>query len=47
LQSTDPDYQAAKHSWMISFVLMIVAAPLGFVVRPLVQAILLYNFIGE
>ena len=47
LQSADPDYQAAQRSWMISLVLMIVAAPLGFIVRPLVQAILYFNFNSE
>jgi hypothetical protein len=47
LQITDPDYQAAKRSWMISLVLMIVAGPLGFVVRPLVQALLYFRFAGE
>ena len=47
LKSTDPDYQAAKRSWMISLVLMIVAVPLGFIVRPIVQAVLLHNFTGN
>jgi hypothetical protein len=47
LNSSDQDFQAAKRSWMVSLVLMIVAAPLGFVVRPIVQAILYFRFAGE
>jgi hypothetical protein len=47
LKSSDSDYLAAKRSWMISLVLLIAAAPLGFVVRPIVQFVLLRNFTGE
>jgi hypothetical protein len=35
---SDPDYETAKRSWRTSMILMIVAAPLGFVVRPLIDA---------
>ena len=47
LNSTDQDFQAARRSWMVSLVMMIVAAPLGFIVRPIVQAIISISFMGE
>jgi hypothetical protein len=37
LQTSDPDYQTARKSWRTSLILMLVAAPLGFIVRPLIQ----------
>lgn len=36
LLTNDPDYQAARKSWRTSLILMIVAAPVGFIVRPIV-----------
>lgn len=47
LNITDPDFQAARRSWMISLILMIVAAPLAFIVRPLLQVFLFYSFANE
>ena len=47
LNISDPDYQAARRSWTRSLVMMIIAAPLGFVVRPIVQAVLYANFTRE
>ena len=44
---SDPDYETAKSSWRTSLILMIVAAPLGFVVRPLVDAIVFGLAAGE
>lgn len=35
LKTNDPDYQQARRSRNVAFILLIVAAPLGFVVRPL------------
>ena len=40
LNITDQDFQAAKRSWMTSLIMMIIAAPLGFIVRPIVQTVL-------
>lgn len=36
LVTSDADYKKARRSWVISLVLLIVALPLGFIVRPLV-----------
>lgn len=47
LNITDPDFQAARRSWTTSLILMIVAAPLAFIVRPLLQVFLFYGFSGE
>lgn len=47
LISSDSDYQAARRSWRTSLVMMIVALPLGFVVRPIVQAVLFRFAAGE
>lgn len=47
LNATDPDYQAARSSWMTSLIMMILAAPLGFIVGPIVETILYNNFFGE
>jgi hypothetical protein len=44
---SDPDYETAKRSWWTSFIMMIVAAPLGFVVRPLIQMLVLRLAAGE
>ena len=41
LVTNDVDYQKARRSWMISLVLLIVAAPLGFIVRPLIYFVIL------
>ena len=37
LVTNDSDYQAARKSWRTSLILMLVAAPVAFIVRPLVQ----------
>jgi Na+-driven multidrug efflux pump len=37
LQISDPDYQAARKSWRTSLLLLIAAAPLGFIVRPIIH----------
>lgn len=47
LISGDPDFAAARRSWTISLVMMLVATPLGFIVRPIVQAIIANSFMGE
>lgn len=44
---SDPDYETAKRSWRSSFVMMMVAAPLGFVVRPLIQELVFGLAAGE
>ena len=36
LLTNDPDYQAARKSWRISLLLVIVATPVAFIVRPIV-----------
>jgi hypothetical protein len=36
LLSNDPDYEAARKSWRISLFLMLVAAPIAFIVRPVI-----------
>lgn len=45
LTITDFDYEAAQRSWRTSLILMIVAAPLGFIVRPILQ-LLLFNLVA-
>ena len=47
LQVSDPDYQEARRSWRTSLIGMIVALPLGFVIRPIVQAVLFERMMGE
>ena len=47
LNISDPDYQAARRSWTRSLIMMVIAVPLGFVVRPIVQAVLYANFTRE
>jgi hypothetical protein len=44
---SDQDYQAARRSWKISLVMVIAAVPLGFIVRPIVQAVLFYRLTGD
>jgi len=41
LVTNDIDYQKARRSWLISLVLLIVAVPLGFIVRPLIFFLIL------
>lgn len=36
LLTNDPDYQMARKSWRLSLILLIVAAPVAFIVRPIV-----------
>jgi hypothetical protein len=36
LQTGDADYKTARRSWAVSLILLIVAVPLGFIVRPIV-----------
>jgi hypothetical protein len=36
LVTSDADYKKARRSWLISLVLLVVAVPLGFIVRPLI-----------
>ena len=36
LLSNDPDYQSARKSWRTSLILMLLATPVAFIVRPLV-----------
>lgn len=36
LVTSDADYQRARRSWWISLVLLILALPVGFVIRPLI-----------
>jgi hypothetical protein len=36
LVTSDVDYKKARRSWLISLVLLVVAVPLGFIVRPLI-----------
>jgi uncharacterized membrane protein len=40
LMTNDPDYQRARRSKNIALILLIVAAPLGFIIRPLLDLIL-------
>lgn len=47
LNISDPDYQAARRSWRVSLIMMIAAGPLGFIVRPIVQAVIFYRLAGE
>jgi hypothetical protein len=44
---SDPDFEAAKLSWRTSLILMLVAAPLGFGLRPLIQEQILRLVAGE
>jgi len=44
LITSDPDYQRAKRSKNIALLLVIAAAPLGFVVRPLISVLLAQVF---
>jgi len=39
LNTSDPDYQKAKRSRMIAAVLIMIAIPLGFIIRPLIDVI--------
>lgn len=41
LVTSDADFQGARRSWWISLVLLIVAVPVGFVIRPLVELLFL------
>ena len=41
LLTNDTDYKKARRSWVISLVLLIVAVPLGFIVRPLALFLIL------
>ena len=34
--TNDPDYQAARKSWRIALLLIIVTAPVAFIVRPII-----------
>jgi hypothetical protein len=36
LLSNDPDYETARKSWRTSLILMLLATPVAFIVRPLV-----------
>ena len=36
LVTNDADYQTARRSWLISLILLVAAAPLAFIVRPLI-----------
>jgi len=36
LVTNDADYKKARSSWVVSLILLIVAVPLGFIVRPLI-----------
>jgi hypothetical protein len=40
LVTNDPDYQRARRSKNIALIMLIVAAPLGFIIRPLLDVIL-------
>ena len=40
LVTDDPDYQRARRSKNIALILLIIAAPLGFIIRPLIDLIL-------
>jgi hypothetical protein len=39
LKTTDPDYGRAKRSRNITLVLLLLAIPIGFIVRPVIHAI--------
>ncbi len=39
LQTSDADYLAARKSWRTSLMLMIVAAPVAFIVRPILYVV--------
>jgi NO-binding membrane sensor protein with MHYT domain len=40
LVTSDPDYQRARRSKNIALVVLIIAAPLGFIIRPILDLIL-------
>ena len=40
LVTNDPDFQRAKKSKNIALILLLIAAPLGFIIRPLIDVIL-------
>ena len=40
LQTNDPDYQRARRSKNIAFLLLIIAVPVGFIVRPFLPLII-------
>ena len=40
LVTNDPDYQRARRTKNIAFILLLVAAPLGFIVRPLLDLLI-------
>lgn len=40
LKTNDPDYQRARRAKNIALIILIVAAPLGFIIRPLLSLIL-------
>ena len=40
LKTNDPDYQRARRSKNTALIILIVAAPLGFIIRPLIPLIL-------
>jgi hypothetical protein len=44
LLTSDPDYKLAKRSKNIALILLLVAIPLGFIVRPLIDLILARAF---
>jgi hypothetical protein len=47
LTISDPDFETARRSWKTSLIAMIVAVPLGFGVRPLIQELLFRLAAGE
>jgi hypothetical protein len=36
LLTNDPDYQAARKSWRLSLMLMLIALPVAFIIRPVI-----------
>jgi len=40
LITNDPDYQRAKRSRTMAFILILIGAPLGFIVRPLMSVLI-------
>ena len=44
LITDDPDYKRAKRSRNVALILLVIAVPLGFVVRPLLDALLAQLF---
>jgi len=47
LVTDDPDYQRARRSKNIAFLLLVIAAPVGFIIRPLIPLILAMLFAGD